>query len=84
MPLSPRIEKFSWGKIVVEGGAIYKDAKLFPGGSREWNWNETGTNHEDGIQPADVDELIKNGAKTIIFGCGVYERLEVNEITKKY
>jgi len=33
----------------VEGRAEpYKDAKLFPGGSRESNWRETGTNHVPG------------------------------------
>jgi len=37
---SPRIEQVSWGRLKVEGrGEPYKDAKLFPGGSREWNWS---------------------------------------------
>ena len=39
---SPRIKDVSWGRLEVEGKAEpYKDAKLFPGGSREWNWRET-------------------------------------------
>src|SRR5436190_941420 len=38
---SPRITDVSWGKLEVEGKAEpYKDAKLFPGGSCEWNWRE--------------------------------------------
>src|SRR5205823_318998 len=39
---SPRISYISWGRLEVEGRAEpYKDAKLFPGGSRGWNWRET-------------------------------------------
>src|SRR5512133_110658 len=38
---SPRINHVSWGRLEVEGKAEpYKDAKLFPGGLREWNWRE--------------------------------------------
>jgi hypothetical protein len=56
---SPGINHVSWGRLEVEGRAEpYKDAKLFPGGSREWNWRETGTNHVPGIQPTDVQELL--------------------------
>jgi hypothetical protein len=40
---SPRITHVSWGHLEVEGGRRFKDAKLFPGGSREWDWRETGT-----------------------------------------
>ena len=41
---SPRITDVSWGQLEVEGEPEpYKDAKLFPGGSCEWNWRETGT-----------------------------------------
>jgi hypothetical protein len=41
---SPQITHVSWGRLEVEGKAEpYKDAKLFPGGSREWDWRETGT-----------------------------------------
>jgi hypothetical protein len=40
---SPRINHVSWGRLEVEGRAEpYKDAKLFPGGSREWNWRDHG------------------------------------------
>ena len=74
---SPRIRHLSWGRIEVEGDRIYKDAKLFPGGSREWDWNETGTRHTPGIQPADVEELSRSGATTVILSKGILERLRV-------
>ena len=75
--VSPRINRIKWGEIEVEGDHHYKDAKLFPGGSREWNWNETGTQHVPGIQPADVEELLEHDARVIILSQGVYERLQV-------
>ena len=62
-PDSPRILLLSWGRIEVEGHPPFKDAKIFPGGAREWDWHETGTRHVPGIQPADVQELIEHGAR---------------------
>ena len=75
---SPRITKLSWGRIDVEGvHHSFKDAKRFPGGALEWDWNETGTRHVPGIQPADVAELLEHGAKTVVLSKGIYERLAV-------
>jgi hypothetical protein len=74
---SPRITHVSWGHLEVEGGRRFKDAKLFPGGSREWDWRETGTDHVPGIQPADVEELLEHGAKVVVLSKGNYERLQV-------
>ena len=55
---SPKINHFSWGILEVEANTKpFKDAKLYPGGSREWDWNESVTRHVPGIQPADVEEL---------------------------
>ena len=61
----------------VEGHPHFKDAKIFPGGAREWDWHETGTRHVPGIQPTDVQELIEHGAKTVVLSRGVWERLQV-------
>jgi hypothetical protein len=75
---SPRIKHVSWGRLEVEGKAEpYKDAKLFPGGSREWNWRETGTNHVPGIQQTDLQELLDHGAKIVVLSRGMKECLEV-------
>jgi hypothetical protein len=75
---SPRINHVSWGRLEVEGRAEpYKDAKLFPGGSREWNWQETGSGHSPGIQPADVQELLDHNAKVIVLSRGMKECLHV-------
>jgi hypothetical protein len=75
---SPQIKDVSWGRLEVEGRAEpYKDAKLFPGGSREWNWRETGTEHSPGIQPADVQELLDRGATVVVLSRGMKKCLEV-------
>ena len=73
---SPRITRLSWGRLEVEDGT-FKDAKLFPGGSREWDWNETGTRHAPGIQPADVEELLEHGATVVVLSRGFHDRLGV-------
>jgi hypothetical protein len=74
---SPLITHFSWGRLEVEGGRRFKDAKLFPGGAREWDWSETGTDHVPGIQPRDVEELLEHGAKVVVLSKGIYERLQI-------
>jgi len=75
---SPRIKHASWGRLEVEGQADpFKDAKLFPGGSREWNWRETGTGHVPGIQVADVQELLEHGAEVVVLSRGMKKCLEV-------
>ncbi len=81
---SPKINSIKWGKINVDKNLIYKDAKLYPGGSRKWDWNETGTHHQPGIQPADVEELINNNAQVIILSKGFHERLQVCDETKDF
>ena len=79
---SPKVTHLSWGRLEVEGQDVpFKDAKLFPGGAREWDWRETGTNHEPGIQPADVEELLENGASTVVLSKGHHERLQITPDT---
>ena len=74
---SPRISHLSWGHIEVEGHPRFKDAKIFPGGAREWDWGETGTRHVPGIQPADILELIDRNAKAVVLSTGIWQRLQV-------
>ena len=79
---SPRVTRLSWERLDVEGeDGSFKDAKLFPGGAREWDWNETGTRHEPGIQPADVEELLEQGATAVVLSNGFNERLRVTPET---
>jgi len=78
---SPKILNISWGRIEIEDDKVFKDIKLFPGGCREWNWKETGTQHFPGIQYSDVKELIENGAEEIVLTRGVLGRLRVRKST---
>lgn len=79
--LSPRISSVSWGHIEVEGVGKLKDAKLWPGGGRAWDWGETGTRHKPGIQMAEIEELLNHGATVIVLSRGMEERLGVPEST---
>ncbi len=70
-PSSPRILELAWGRMEIEGIGEGKDFKLWPGGGRQWDWRETGTRHVPGIQPADVEELIQNGCKSVVLSRGM-------------
>ena len=78
---SPRVVRDAWGRLEVEGGRAFKDAKLYPGGAREWDWGETGTHHQPGIQPADVAELVERGAEVVVLSKGRAQRLQVRPET---
>lgn len=84
-PPSPRIRRQSWGSIEVEDPeGSYKDAKLFPGGARAWDWNETGTEHVPGVQVSDVRELVDEGATVVVLSRGVHERLRIQDETLRW
>ncbi len=83
-PRSPRIKHISWGNIEVEGLGAGKDFKLYPGGGRAWDWTETGTQHNPGIQPADVEELLQNGAEVVVLGCGMNGALQAGPKTIEF
>ena len=76
-PPSPRISTLAWGRLRVEGRGTFKDAKLFPGGARAWDWRETGTRHVPCIQPADVVGPVARGAVEAVLSKGMLERLRV-------
>lgn len=79
---SPKISSISWGTVRVEGSKRdFKDVKLYPGGAREWDWKETGTSHQPGVQPADVEELLEHGAQHIVLSKGMHQRLQVRSET---
>lgn len=73
---SPLIERLSWGRMTVDGVGSGKDFKLWPGGGRAWDWNETGTRHRPGIQPADVQELLDRSATVIVLSRGMLLQLQ--------
>jgi hypothetical protein len=74
---SPRIIQISWGFMEIEGLGTGKDFKLYPGGGRKWDWNETNTRHVPGIQPVDVEELLEKGSKVIVLSRGMLRVLQI-------
>ncbi|XP_071370020.1 mth938 domain-containing protein-like [Centroberyx affinis] len=79
---SPEIASVSWGQMKVKGcSSTYKDCKVWPGGSRSWDWSETGTQHSPGVQPADLEEVLKVGVDTLVIGRGMREALQVPSST---
>ena len=83
MQKSPKIISAVWGKMEVEGYSAGKDFILYPGGAEPWNWNDTGTTHEGGIQPQDIDKLLAKSAKKIVLTKGMTGRLRVSDAALK-
>lgn len=81
---SPLITHISWGNMTIENVGTGKDFKLWPGGGRPWDWNETGTRHVPGIQPADIEELLEYGAKHIVLSRGMLLALQTSPETFEY
>jgi hypothetical protein len=80
-PRSPRILRISWGQMDVDGMETAKDVKLWPGGGRPWDWNETGTRHDPGIQPEDVVELLEHGSQAVVLSRGQQLQLKTQPAT---
>ena len=78
---APRINHLSWGLIEIDGYPPFKDAKVYPGGARAWDWTETGTRHVPGIQPGDAAELVEQGVEIVILSKGIQNRLQVPDET---
>jgi hypothetical protein len=74
---SPLVGCNGWGEIEVDGLGSLRDAKLWPGGGRAWDWNETGTRHRPGIQPSDVAELLEHDPEVVVLSRGRQRRLRV-------
>ncbi|KAG9473210.1 hypothetical protein GDO78_022388 [Eleutherodactylus coqui] len=59
---SPEISKIAWGSMKVAGQA-YKDCKVWPGGSRTWDWRETGTD----VPTSTLDYIRSQGIDVLVF-----------------
>lgn len=86
----PIITKAIWGQIdtqhTTKTGAVpfsARDLKIWPTGTKEWNWNETGTRHNPGIQPADMQEFL-HSVDIVILTRGVQSVLQVPQETVDY
>ncbi len=76
----PLITRLSWGHMEVTfQGEVhrFRDGKIWPGGARAWNWQETGTHHQPGIQISDIEDILACGVEVLILGCGRLRALGV-------
>ena len=71
----------SWGHLEIDGVGQLGDAKLWPGGGREWDWAECGTHHSPGIQPGDIRELLEHDPEVVVLSRGRELRLETAPAT---
>jgi len=78
MEKPPQITDLVWGEVETDVGS-FKDAKLWPGGGRAWDWKETGTSHKPGVQLADTQELLDNGAEIIVLSTGQNQQLQIRD-----
>lgn len=78
---SPKVQDDGWGFVEAEGLGRLRDAKLWPGGGRAWDWNETGTHHQPGIQPVDVMELLEHAPEVVVLSRGRQLRLQTSPAT---
>jgi hypothetical protein len=78
---SPLVAAFRWGVIEDSTGRVFKDARLYPGGTEGWDWRKTGTQHEPGIQVADFEDLLTLRPASVILTRGVQLVLQVPEAT---
>ncbi|QTA78667.1 DUF498 [Desulfonema limicola] len=76
---SPIIEAIQWGSMKLEGYPSGRDFMIYPGGAKSWDWNESNTSHEKGIQPKDIQFLIDKGAVNIVLATGMNSRLKVSD-----
>lgn len=73
-----------WGRMEIESIDRGKDFKLWPGGGRNWDWSEHGTEHRRGVPPAEVEELIAQGSRVVILTTGRLNRLKIQKATIDY
>jgi hypothetical protein len=72
---SPLVTRLAWGEMMIEFLGPGRDFKLFPNGGRPWDWSETDTHHQPGIQVADVNELLACGSEVVVLSRGFHSKL---------
>ena len=52
-------------------------------GAKTWDWRETNTRHQPGIQPADLSELFEKDCQIIILSRGIQNMLYTKDETRQ-
>jgi len=82
----PEITDLSWGCIKVlhlGESLVFKDAKIYPGTAKAWDWGIMLTHHMPGIQYADIQEILDAGVEIIILTRGRHLKLMVSDALKE-
>lgn len=80
------ITHITWGQIevTVNGKSRkFKDCKVWPGGATDWDWNETGTRHQPGIQPSDIEDILARDVEVMILSRGMNRMLHTRHKTEQ-
>lgn len=83
---STEITNLTWGRIevTVNGKSRrFRDCKVWPDGAIDWDWNETGTRHQPGIQPEDIEDILARDIEVMILSRGMNLRLQTLPKTEK-
>lgn len=83
--LKKPITHLSWGKILIDlKGKKYefKDCKIWPEEAKNWDWGVTGTSHDPGIQPSDIDEILDHNIDVMVLATGMEMRMKVSPETE--
>ena len=74
-----KIDKYQFGKIIVDGATFRHDVIIFPNHvSPDW-WREEGHS----LCIADLQEVVEEHPDLLIVGTGAYGRLQVDDAVKK-
>ncbi len=75
---TPRIERFRFGRVVIDGIAFQRDLIVFPGGVKE-NWSREDSHL---LVADDLDPLIEMSPKILIIGTGVFRSMKIPAETR--
>ena len=78
--MPPKIEDYKFGSITIDGKQYKEDVIIFPHGVKDGWWRKEGHS----LDPADLDEVIKNKPEIFIVGCGANGAMKVPDSTRKW
>jgi len=73
------ISHYEFGSITIDGKRYDHDVIIFKGEVRSW-WRKAG--HD--VAVADIESLVKEGVRTIVFGTGASGVMKVDRETESY
>lgn len=74
-----KIDNYEFGSITIDGKVYNHDVIIFKSEVRSW-WREQG--HSVSIK--DIENVVKDGAKKVIFGTGAMGVMKVQKETEDY